>query len=206
MKAITLHPEWIIPILSDRREAKRTENRMWQLPRSAVDVPIALHSGARIGGSNGWRPGDSVMVRSRFGGDRPDVLSARAARGCAAVQVMMETAKDAGWPIMDRWRAQIAADGNAAATDDQARVVAQLHAIARMCHPGHVVGVVWFSGCDREPRTPWDVRAEGSWCWRISQVTPLLQPIPCKGAEQLWMLPDDVRDAVVAQLRDGKVS
>jgi hypothetical protein len=33
-------------------------------------------------------------------------------------------------------------------------------------------------------------------------VTLLLQPVPCVGHEQLWVLPDEVAEAVRAQLAD----
>lgn len=50
MHALTLHPEWCPPILSDEPAAKRCENRSWPLPAWAVGVPIALHAGARVAG------------------------------------------------------------------------------------------------------------------------------------------------------------
>lgn len=205
MKALTLHPEWIVPILSDHPAAKRTENRTWRLPSTAVNVPVALHSGARIGGGSGWRPGDTTIVGSRWR-NRPPQLSARASMAGASAMDMVATAKAAGWPIMDRWRRAIELAGRSHEVDRLDRIDAQLHAIASMAHVGHVVAVVWFSGCDQQPTTAWDVTDDGWWYWRISGVTPLLQPIPCQGHEQLWPLPDPVRDAVREQLLHGRIA
>jgi ASCH domain len=36
--------------------------------------------------------------------------------------------------------------------------------------------------------------------WRLANVRPLAEPVPCKGALGLWTLPDDVEASVVAQL------
>jgi hypothetical protein len=36
--------------------------------------------------------------------------------------------------------------------------------------------------------------------WRLTNVRPLAQPVPCKGRLGLWNLPDNVRDAVTEQL------
>jgi hypothetical protein len=44
---------------------------------------------------------------------------------------------------------------------------------------------------------PWAVR--GQYHWRLANVRPLAEPIPCKGALGLWTLPDDVEAAVLAQ-------
>jgi hypothetical protein len=45
---------------------------------------------------------------------------------------------------------------------------------------------------------PW--AAEGQYHWRLANVCPLAEPVPCKGALGLWTLPDPVEAAVVAQL------
>lgn len=45
---------------------------------------------------------------------------------------------------------------------------------------------------------PW--AAAGQWHWKLTDVRPLAEPVPCRGALGLWTLPDDVEAAVVAQL------
>lgn len=36
--------------------------------------------------------------------------------------------------------------------------------------------------------------------WRLAEVVTLLQPVPCRGAQGLWVLPRPVEDAVVEQI------
>lgn len=55
-----------------------------------------------------------------------------------------------------------------------------------------------FCGCG-----PWAAR--GQYHWRLANVRPLAEPVPCRGFQQLWTLPDDVEAAVLAQL-DEQVS
>jgi hypothetical protein len=45
---------------------------------------------------------------------------------------------------------------------------------------------------------PWAAR--GQYHWKLANVRPLAVPVPCRGALGLWMLPDDVDAAVVAQM------
>ena len=45
---------------------------------------------------------------------------------------------------------------------------------------------------------PWAAR--GQYHWKLTNVRPLAEPVPCKGALGLWTLPDEVEAAVVAQL------
>ena len=45
---------------------------------------------------------------------------------------------------------------------------------------------------------PWAAR--GQYHWRLANVRPLTEPVPCKGALGLWTLPDEVEAAVVARL------
>ena len=198
MKALTLHPEWIPPICSDHREAKRTENRLWRLPSTMINVPVALHSGARIGGGDGWRSGDPVVAGSRWK-HRPPVVAARLHRGAAMALGMIDTAAAAGWPARERITARIAERwGDAPPTPP---LWAQMEALCDLCHPGHVVAVIRFSGCDRDPMTAWD--APEQWHWRISDVILLLEPIPCQGAEKFWDLPATIEASVRAQLTRG---
>ena len=195
MRALTLHPEWIPPICSDRREAKRTENRFWRLPSTMVNVPVALHSGARIGGGDGWRPGDPVVAGSRWK-NRSPVIAARLNRAAIMTLQMLDAAADAGWPVQQRITARITERwGEAPPTPP---LWAQMEALCDLAHPGHVVAVIRFSGCDREVLTAWD--APEQWHWRISDVVLLPQPVPCQGAEKFWELPPPVHSAVRAQL------
>jgi len=68
------------------------------------------------------------------------------------------------------------------------------HLIADDCYRpgrrGHAIGV-W-------PCSEWAV--PGQWHWQLSDVRPLAEPVPCKGALGLWKVPGDVESAVRAQL------
>jgi hypothetical protein len=39
-----------------------------------------------------------------------------------------------------------------------------------------------------------------AWHWKLANVHPLPEPVPCKGALGLWRLPEDVKRAVTGQL------
>ena len=52
------------------------------------------------------------------------------------------------------------------------------------------------SGISREQLLAHE-HAEGPWCWVLSEVRPVAEPVPIKGQQKLWDVPDDVlRDAV----------
>jgi hypothetical protein len=54
-------------------------------------------------------------------------------------------------------------------------------------------------GCSAaEPCSPWG--AEGQYHWALADVRPLAEPVPCRGYQRLWPLPDDTEKAVRAQL------
>lgn len=49
--------------------------------------------------------------------------------------------------------------------------------------------------------SPWAVGGDGGmWHWRLANVRRLAEPVPCKGAQRLWTLPDDVEQLVLAQI------
>lgn len=45
---------------------------------------------------------------------------------------------------------------------------------------------------------PW---ATGPWCWELDDVRQLQVPVPCKGRQGLWTLPEDVEAQVLEQVR-----
>lgn len=74
---------------------------------------------------------------------------------------------------------------------------------------GVIVAVAELAGCHRDeetavqrsgmpPCSPWAQR--NRWHWVLSGVRPLPEPVPCRGALGLWRLPEDVEEAVRAQL------
>lgn len=54
------------------------------------------------------------------------------------------------------------------------------------CPKSAIVAVATIDGFDREQRTPWDVA--GLWHWRLRDVKVLAAPIPCRGAQGIWMV------------------
>lgn len=48
---------------------------------------------------------------------------------------------------------------------------------------------------------PWSIA--GRYHWRLTDVRPLAEPIPCKGGFWLWQLPEDVDARVHAALADS---
>lgn len=51
--------------------------------------------------------------------------------------------------------------------------------------------------------SPWATglgETDGMWHWQLANVRRLVEPVPCKGQQRLWSLPDDVEAAVLAQV------
>ena len=76
-------------------------------------------------------------------------------------------------------------------------------AVARLydCHP--IPDETGLSGCGtpaRDDRTCSLWADETGYHWRLRDIRPLRDPVPCKGALGLWRLPEDVEKAVRAQL------
>jgi hypothetical protein len=71
-------------------------------------------------------------------------------------------------------------------------------------HPTGIVGVFRFDEESwqyieklySEP-DPWSF---GPHVWPVNNIIELARPIPCRGYQKLWRVPEDVRDAVRAQL------
>lgn len=49
--------------------------------------------------------------------------------------------------------------------------------------------------------SPW--RVPGMWSWVLTDVVALPKPVLCRGAQGLWILPEDVERAVLAQVGGG---
>lgn len=58
----------------------------------------------------------------------------------------------------------------------------------------HLEDVVPVDQCGDDPF------AGGPWCWRLKNVIPLVEPVPCRGAQGLWIMPQDVLAQVRQQL------
>ncbi len=64
-----------------------------------------------------------------------------------------------------------------------------------------IVAVGRLSSVVTESADPWFVGPLG---WVLSDVVTLPEPVPCRGSQGLWTLPDDVRAAVTRQLPTGR--
>ncbi|MBU9945035.1 MAG: hypothetical protein KTQ12_10425 [Dermatophilaceae bacterium] len=53
---------------------------------------------------------------------------------------------------------------------------------------------------DISDQIPYGDWAPGRWAWRLADVEPLTSPIPCKGRQGVWRLPDDT----VRQLQEAR--
>ncbi len=74
---------------------------------------------------------------------------------------------------------------------------------------GAIIAVAELAGCHRDeetalyragmpPCSPWAVSC--AWHWVLRNVRSLPAPVPCRGMLGLWRLPEDVEEAVRAQL------
>lgn len=68
-----------------------------------------------------------------------------------------------------------------------------------------IVAVVKITGWEEcTPARGWylgpEVDGKVNYGWLLAKVVPLLHPVPCRGAQGVWLVPDDVFAAVRAQL------
>lgn len=55
-----------------------------------------------------------------------------------------------------------------------------------------VVEVVAYLDMPEEQQEQHNAWLSGPWCWILQDVVGLVEPIKCKGAQGLWLLPDDL--------------
>lgn len=66
--------------------------------------------------------------------------------------------------------------------------------------PG-IVAVVRFDGVVKESDDPW---FQGPYGWQFSDVVVLPEAVPCRGAQGLWEIPEDVLEVVRLQYQTAK--
>lgn len=69
------------------------------------------------------------------------------------------------------------------------------------CPTSAIVAAVRVVDADSEQRTGWDV--PGQWHWRLADVVVLPEPVPCRGAQGLWTVPEDVHERVLRGVLHG---
>lgn len=107
------------------------------------------------------------------------------------------------WPLPD-WAKGVPIAMHAAQRFDQlalrdmraGRFTRQARAVPATEHPTGIVGVFQFSGCfhadDRPLSAKIDPWAFGPYCWEVSDVIELEEPIKCRGFQKLWHVPEDI--------------
>ena len=164
--ALTLWPEWAWAILIPDPMGKRCENRTWAPDaRLRPGHTLALHAGVFRGSRNGHEWASRLH----------DVANA-AYREQARLEHIPGALKS---PV----RLHVNHHPR-----DKYRLLLDWHPIP--APTGAVVALATYLGCDREQRTGWDV--PGQWHWRLGDVRPLAEHVPCRGAQGLWRLPDDL--------------
>ncbi len=174
--ALTLWPEWAWAIVSgqgwpDDLVRKLVENR-------------------------GWRPSDAPRSgRGPTAADRERVLH--------ALPVGARLAIHAGKNLSGRPGAEAAHEAVAAVLGmyQRANPGRQLpfpgfREALRDCPKSAIVAVVTIDGYDQRQLTGWDV--PDAWHWRFRDVQVIAEPIPCRGAQGLWAIPEPVRARLAA--------
>lgn len=64
-----------------------------------------------------------------------------------------------------------------------------------------IVAIVRFAGVVETSTSTWFV---GRYGWRIEDVVPLPRPVPCRGAQGLWTVPDELLSEAREQYRAGR--
>ena len=68
------------------------------------------------------------------------------------------------------------------------------------CEPEGIVALVTVGAPVTASASPWFI---GRYGWPMLDVVRLPEPIPCRGAQRLWTVPDDVAARVLAQVARG---
>jgi len=181
MKALTLHPEWIFPILELDKDV---ENRSWAPPRAMVNQDFAIHAGANIGGTTSA----SNIVDALY-----DVMHmARAARWQVSgkpwgVMRFQKGGEERRWSGRNIVKSCVVAVAKIVAVFDPGGSV-EVHEYRR---------AKGSSSFPRVQGSSWGVN--GQYQWVLGEVRPLV-PIPCRGHQRFWEIAPDIEEEVLAQI------
>jgi hypothetical protein len=148
---------------------KDVENRTWTPPSSVIGQRIAIHAGKNIGGR--YNPPNAA---ANFG-------------------LVAEMAVHAGIELRPIYRLGVAIgfswyrceNGN----------VKEMNQFFASLPTGGVVATAKISGWSKSSSSPWAV--PGQVHWQLEEVQVLPQRIPCRGAQGLWPLPEDVESKIL---------
>lgn len=63
--------------------------------------------------------------------------------------------------------------------------------------PTGIVAVCTLAGSTTSSTDPWFA---GPFAWRLNDVVALPEPVPCPGAQGIWVIPPEIAEKVLAQL------
>lgn len=169
--ALTLRHPWPWMITSLPAHPKRIENRTWKpTGRLAPGDWFAIHGGAAP--KAGTKAGDAY--RDAIADDVDEAQD-------HFTIILGSLPSDAFFPAIEPPVVDESLD--------------RLFDVGRFIAPG-IVAVAKFGGTVEESDDPW---FEGPIGWVLSEVMVLPEPVPCRGAQGLWSVPEDVAVLV----RDG---
>jgi hypothetical protein len=173
MRALTLHPEWLWVI---RYLGKRVENRRWKLPDWIVNKPVLLHAGKKVGG------GKTIQ-----GLEWVKEMSIKAGIDCVRNGDCLHFTEKV-------FPCQIVPPSGLI-VPPTVDIKTTLH--LQELNLGQIVGVTSFVACDLKPGR-WC--ADNQWHWYMGVTKFFSSPIPCRGYQKLWNVPDDIQQLVDKQL------
>lgn len=104
------------------------------------------------------------------------------------------------WPTSQNEIGGIEDEANDLANDFKDRDFARNLHLADVKACSGIVAVCKFGGVVTESDDPW---FEGPFGWLLNDLVVLRKPVPCKGAQGLWDLPEDVLEAVRSEWTDA---
>lgn len=101
--------------------------------------------------------------------------------------------------IVGRW---IAIHGGKKWDDGYADMVADIMHLDELppaARDTGIVGLARVTGYVTESDDPWYI--PGQYGWTLDQVAAFSEPVPCRGAQGLWRVPDEIRSQVLNRAR-----
>lgn len=170
MNAITVKPQWAYAFI---HLGKRVENRSF-FPESLLGRMIALHAGKHVGGS----PSQPATFR----GFR-DLSVCMTREGYLASPVWMK-GSEPFLAYVDKDEVEIAKSARIVMADD--------------CPASVVFAVARIGVAHQDERDGWWLDTE--YQWKLDRYWALKKPVPCKGQQGVWKLPEEVEGAVAIQI------
>lgn len=91
---------------------------------------------------------------------------------------------------------------DAAAASRVAKLSSKMLAPKEDWRGGRIVATAKVTGWTVAAASKWAIDGQVHWCLRSVFVLPT--PVPCKGAQGLWTVPEDVERQILEQMKKGK--